>query len=102
MKSGMKLIDPKYGIEVREGEPFLVKVTTGEPIPDDEPLILFRARDWHAVGMLIDYRARCEADCCTPEHMAGIANRLDAFRRFTEQHPARMKQPGISRDTKLS
>jgi hypothetical protein len=42
----MKLIDPKYGIEIRDGEP--VMAATGEAVPADEPLILFEARDWNA------------------------------------------------------
>ena len=43
----MKLIDPKYGMIVGpDGEPMIVKAATMEPIPDDEPLMLLRGRDW--------------------------------------------------------
>lgn len=95
----IKPIDPKYGIEWFEDgrEPRLVKTATGEPIPDDEPSILFRARDRHAVAMLREYRRLCSADGCTGEHIAGIDNRLESFEAFAVEHPERMKQPGITR-----
>ena len=44
--TNMKLIDSKYAIEMHMGEQLIVKAATGEPIPDDEPLILFRADGW--------------------------------------------------------
>ena len=93
----MKLIDPKYGIEVRDGEPFIVKAATGEAIEDGEPLILFRARDRNAESMLHFYRGLCAADGCTEFHMEGIQNRVDTFEQFKREHPERMKQPGITR-----
>jgi hypothetical protein len=101
----MKPIDPKYSIDIRpirrkgsaDLEPVIVKTATGEPIPDDEPLILFRARDRHALEMLFFYRHLCEQDQCTDFHLDGIENRLAAFKGFREKHPERMKQPGITR-----
>lgn len=97
----MKLIGLKYAIKVRHGRPIIVKASTGVPIPEDEPLILFRARDRNALAMLEAYREICEADQCTPEHIAGIRYTYNAFREFRNNQPERMKQPGISRDTKL-
>lgn len=93
----MKLIDPKYAIEAREGELVIVKAATGEAVPDDEPLILFRARDRHALRMLQYYRTLCLVDGCTDFHMAGIDNRIGAFETFAAEHPERLKQPGITR-----
>jgi hypothetical protein len=93
----MKQIDPKYGIEIRDGEPVIVKATTGEAIPDDEPLILFRARDRHAARMLHYYRDLCCQDACTEFHMRGITNRINAFENFALEHGDRMKQPGVTR-----
>jgi hypothetical protein len=94
----VKLIGSKYGIEVRNGEPVIVKVATGEPIPDDEPLILFRARDALALpGALYPYQTLCFADGCTDFHLAGVRNRVLAFEEFHHDHPGRMKQPGITR-----
>jgi hypothetical protein len=94
----MKLIDPKYGMIVGpDGEPMIVKAATGEPIPSDEPVILFRARDRNAIPMLRRYKELCEADGCTDFHLAGIENRLSAFVGFSEDYPECMKQPGITR-----
>jgi hypothetical protein len=89
----MKAIDPKYSID---GE-HIVKTATGERIPDDEPLILFRARDRHAARMLHYYRGLCRQDECTEFHMRGIKNRIDAFEQFAREHGERMKQPGITK-----
>lgn len=92
----MKVIDPKYAIEIRNGDPVIVKAATGEAIPDDEPLILFRSRDRHARRMLHYYRDLCCQDACTEFHMRGITTRIEAFEKFAEEHPERMKQPGVT------
>jgi len=94
----MKAIDPKYAIDIRDGEPVIVNAVTGIPIPEDEPLILFRARDRLAARMLTYYQWLAMEDGCTPSHMAGIANRLQAFEDFRKNRPERMKQPGITGD----
>jgi hypothetical protein len=63
----------------------------------DEPLILFRARDKYALAALIWYHEVCETNGCTDFHISGICNRVEAFRKFKEEHPERMKQPGTAR-----
>lgn len=88
----MRQIDPKYRIE---GEQILN--LTGVPIPVDEPLVLFRARDRNALAMLRHYRLLCEEDLCTEFHMDGIDNRIAAFAEFKQRHPERMKQPGVTK-----
>lgn len=88
-----RAIDPKYHIE--DGR--IIKTTNGEPIPEDEPLILFRARDRLALPALKAYKALCEADGCDPYQLEGIQNRIDAFEQFSLKRPARMKQPGCTR-----
>jgi hypothetical protein len=105
----IKPIDPKFGIamlyrlnpedtiQFPEKEPVIVNTVTGEPIPDDEPLMIFRARDRHALPMLRYYAELCARDICTEFHMLGIFNRLEAFEKFAKDHPERMKQPGITR-----
>lgn len=113
-----KPIDPKYGIRIEPTtcEPHLfahtsavldqildtcrvqiVKSSSGEPIPDEEPLILFRGRDRLAVEMLRHYRALAVADGCTQFHLDGIDNRIEQFDTFARAYPERMKQPGITR-----
>jgi hypothetical protein len=43
------------------------------------------------------YRKACIADGCTDYHLKGMDDRIEAFRQFAEEHPDRMKQPGITR-----
>ncbi len=100
----MKVIDPKFHIEWKAGaqpgilDDFaIVKTSNGDPIPDDEPLILFRARDRNAVLMLLEYRRLCVADGCNDFQLDGIDDRIAAFVEFKTAHPERMKQPGITR-----
>lgn len=99
----MKAIDPKFHIEIDltrpgdEDQVSIVKTSNGEPIPDDEPLILFRARDRNALATLEFYRDLCRADGCNDFHDAGIQNRIEAFRQFRIDQPERIKQPGITR-----
>jgi len=69
----------------------------GTAIPEDEPLILFRARDRNAIKMLYHYRQICLADGCNEFHLVGIDNRIEAFEKFRDEHPDRMKQPGVTK-----
>jgi hypothetical protein len=92
-------IDPKFHMETQDAAPYIsiVKTSNGEPIPDDEPLMLFRARDRNVLAMLHKYRELCEADGCNEFQMDGVNNRIEAFNNFAKDHPERMKQPGITR-----
>jgi hypothetical protein len=95
----MKIIDPKFHIVTGSyaGRFEIVKTSNGEPIPDDEPLILFRARDRNALATLKYYRQVCKADGCNDFQMEGIENRIAAFEKFRDEQTQRMKQPGITR-----
>lgn len=75
-----------------------VNRVSGEPIPDDEPVILFRARDWHSLDVLNFYR-QIVAD---PHHIQAIEDRISEFEAFAEAHPERMKEPGITRHIVLN
>lgn len=92
-KMPRRVIDPKYHA-AREG---IVKTSTGELIPGDEPLILFRARDLQALPALLAYKAACQAAGCEPYQLASIQERIEAFQQFSMKQPARMKQPGCTR-----
>lgn len=89
----MRQIDPKFHIEGDQ----IIKTSNGDPIPEDEPLILFRARDRNALPMLEFYRQLCEEDGCNDFQMEGVHNRIDAFHRFRAEQALKMKQPGITR-----
>ena len=70
-------------------------------VPEDEPIMFFRARDIQAIAALGYYRVRCEAARCKQSHLAGIQNRIDAFLQFAKEHPERMKEPGVTEHIKL-
>lgn len=90
-----KTQDPKYDIEVlldESGEVHvsrLVNAATGIPIPEDEPIMLLRAKDKHALPTIYDYAERI-AD---PEHGNAVFARAQEFHNFRERFPELMKEP---------
>jgi hypothetical protein len=98
-------IDDKYHLEVKftdEGggveipQPIIVKSGNGEPIPLEEPRILFRGRDRLALPMLKYYRQLCVADGCTDYQLTSIENMISEFQEFADTATT-MKQPGSTR-----
>ena len=77
--------EPKY--RIRDGQ--IVNRESGAPIPDDEPIFVFRAKDRLAVRVLTGYFSAIE----DPEHARAVATRLEDFKRFAKEHPERMKDP---------
>lgn len=77
--------EPKYGIRDNR----LFNRASGEVIPEDEPVFIFRARDTHAVNILAGY-AR---EVLNAEHASAVWGRIDDFKRFWDANPDRMKQP---------
>jgi hypothetical protein len=75
----------------------IVKTTNGQPIPDNEPTVLFRGRDWLAVPLLLHYREMCVRDGCNDFQLKQVDELIDRFRKFAEDNPSTMKQPGITR-----
>lgn len=84
--------DGKY--EARDGQ--IVKKTTGEPIPEDEPIFILRGRDRLAFYAISRYRDLAHDDGCSPYHMKGVADALQAFAEYRATHEDRMKQPGVT------
>lgn len=76
--------EPKYTVTGSH----IVNRASGEAIPHDEPVFIFRARDKFAVRALLDYAARC-----TDNHYAAVRKRAKDFRTFASRHPERMKKP---------
>jgi hypothetical protein len=75
-----------------------VNRVSGEAIPDDEPVILFRARDRHALAVLDFYRQIIE----DPHHRQAVTDRINEFHAYRQAHPERMKEPGITRHIRLN
>lgn len=77
--------EPKYGIRGNR----LFNRASGEVIPSDEPVFIFRARDVNAKAHIAAYGQACLSE----EHRAAVASRVLDFTRFAKSHPQRMKQP---------
>ncbi len=77
--------EPKY--EIRDGK--IVNRSSGEAIPDDEPIMIFRARDIHAHDAIANYGLRCE----NLDHSNIVMDRARQFAAFAALHPERMKEP---------
>lgn len=77
--------EPKY--DAIDGR--LVNRSTGKPIPDDEPVFIFRAQDRKALAALKHYRDDCEH----PEQKAAIDKRIEEFTAYQKAHPDRVKEP---------
>lgn len=75
-----------------------VNRVSGEAIPDDEPVIIFRARDRHALAVLCFYHRLADDG----HHKQAIQDRIDEFKAFQATHPERMKEPGITRHIQLN
>ncbi len=71
---------------------------SGEAIPDDEPVIIFRARDRHAVEVLKHYLGLAT----DPHHREAICDRINEFQKWRHVNESRMKEPGITRHIQLN
>ena len=86
--------DRKFGFD---GQQFVNRVS-GEPIPLDEPIIIFRARDRHAEHVLRDYLSMVEDE----HHKQAVRERMLEFSDWRAANPDKMKEPGITRDIHLN
>jgi len=71
---------------------------SGAIIPHDEPVILFRAQDIHALNTLWFYLSQVEDD----HHKQAVRDRISEFSAFRDSEEARMKEPGITHDITLN
>jgi len=77
--------EPKYTVNGSA----IVNRASGEVIPADEPVFIFRARDRHAVEVLEFYRDIVRDN----KHREAIDKRTGHFYVFRNSHPERMKEP---------
>ena len=80
-------IDQERKYDAVDGK--IVNRATGKPIPDDEPIIIFRAKDPYAVMAMADYVEYCQNDL----HKKVIVGRIRDFLQFARKNPDRMKEP---------
>jgi hypothetical protein len=88
---GRLQIDEKHHIEVK-----IIKTTNDQPIPDNEPTILFRGRDKLALPMLRYYKELCEKDGATAYQLHSMDVMINKFIDFEREHGDKMKQPGVT------
>jgi len=74
--------------EFRDGK-FYNRVS-GEAIPDNEPVIIFRARDKHALPILLYYRSLIS----DPHHYQAVTDRINDFEEFARHNDRR--EPGTT------
>lgn len=89
----MKQIDNKHHISTEGARIIIVKTSNNQPIPDEEPTILFRGRDTLALPMLYFYRKLCVEDGCTTYQLNSLDNMIKKFANFAATSST-MKQPG--------
>jgi len=82
--------EPKYTVDGQN----IINRASGKPIPDDEPVFIFRASDVHALDTLAYYASAIES----VEHSDAVWRRVNHFERFRRMHRERMKEP----DTAMS
>jgi hypothetical protein len=87
-----RAIDGKF--VVKGGQ--IVKASSGEIVPEDEPLVLMRGRDHLMVATLNHYRRLCQLDGCNDYQLRLVDELIAKFTAYASD-PSRMKQPGVTR-----
>ncbi len=86
--------DPKYDFFRN----MVKNVASGEYIPEDEPVMVFRARDNFALSVLRHYHSiLVQSGQIDDSHLAAVEAQIGRFYNFRYDHPDRMKVP----DTEL-
>ncbi len=67
----------------------LVKKSNLVPVPEDEPLFIFRAKDRKALAALVAYNGILD----NLDQKAEVTKSINDFRRFQEEHPEKMAEP---------
>lgn len=89
----MKRICGKYHVENDQ----IVKTSTGEVVPDDEPVFLIRGKDRLALPALFEYMRLCERDGCNAYQLSGCAEMIAQFANWRAANADQMKQPGVTK-----
>lgn len=84
--------------EFEEGDRLaLVKISNGDPIPEEEPVHIFRARDKFALPALEHYLLICRSGGCNDYQEDGVLSQIKRFKEWQEENASKMKLPGITR-----
>lgn len=83
----MRQIDGKY-----KTDGTITKID-GTPLPDDEPLILFRGQDKLLPKLLEYYNALCTSAGSPATQIEAINQRITVIKSWQDAHPERVKTP---------
>lgn len=84
----MKKLNDMFSID---GER-LIKTSNGQPVSEDEPVFILRARDACAIRTLLYYSELCEI---SPEdRRKSLAAVIRAFQNYANTHPTKI--PGVT------
>lgn len=86
-------IDGKYSAVLIGKRIEIIKTETGEVLPHEEPLILFRAKDTLLRRMIAFYRDLCLTHGSPRRHLDGIDAEGRKVEQFAAAYPERMKIP---------
>lgn len=101
----LKAQDTKYGVLVNpinfspsgptEIDALLANLETGMPIPEDEPVMIFRAQDRYAMAAIETYVRLVTSDgnAIDPRTANSAQERFMSFQVFANTFPERMKTP---------
>lgn len=83
----MRQIDGKYKTDGN------ITKLNGTPIPDDEPLVLFRAKDKLLPQLLEDYKKLCQDAGCQPQQVETLGPLIQVTKDWQAANPDKVKLP---------
>jgi hypothetical protein len=86
--TGFRTPDPKYNIAYgQDGKPVLVNAATGVEV--DEPIFILRAKDEHAIKILMAYATECRI----LSHVGSVLQRMAEFITWRAENKDKIKEP---------
>ena len=83
----MRQIDGKYKTDGN------ITKMDGTPIPDDEPLILFRAKDKLLPQVIENYKRLCQAAGCQPQQVESLGPLVQQVKDWQTANAGKVKLP---------
>lgn len=84
----MRKIDGKYQTS---GD---ITKLDGTPIPEEEPLFLFRAQDKLLLQLLEDYMQLCIEAGSPDQHLGSLKQTMDTIKAWQEANADKLRVPG--------
>lgn len=84
----MRRLNEMFHIENEQ----LIKTSNGQPVPEDEPIFILRARDLVSIFALQTYRSRCRVIGTPADRLEQLDSVIDQFQSYKQTHAT--KVPG--------